>query len=66
MLVLSRKADEYILIGDDISIAVLAIQGNQVKIGIQAPRDIEILREELVIDTAEKEYKRLMRNKNGK
>ncbi len=47
MLVLSRKTKEKILIGKDIVINVLEIEGNSVKIGIKAPKDISILRMEV-------------------
>lgn len=48
MLVLSRKADEEILIGEEISIQIIAIQGDKVRIGIAAPRSVRVLRAELV------------------
>ena len=47
MLVLTRKVDESIAIGDSIFITVLAIEGERVKIGISAPRDVIILRQEV-------------------
>ena len=47
MLILSRKEDEKILIDEDIKISIVEIKGNQVKIGIEAPQDVEILREEV-------------------
>ena len=47
MLVLSRKKGEIIKIGDDIEITIVATANDQVKIGIQAPKNIEILRKEL-------------------
>ena len=47
MLVLSRKAEESMYIGDDIKITVLDIKGGQVRIGITAPQDIKIHREEV-------------------
>ena len=48
MLVLTRKPDERILIGDDIVITVLDIRGDGVRIGIDAPRGVRIQREEVV------------------
>ena len=47
MLVLSRKPGEKVIIGDRITIQVVAVKGNQVRIGIEAPPHVEILREEL-------------------
>ena len=47
MLILTRKADERIVIGDDIVLSVLEIEGNRVKLGIQAPKDVTILRAEI-------------------
>ena len=47
MLVLSRQVDESIVVNDNIIITVLAIEGDRIKIGIDAPRDIPILRQEL-------------------
>ncbi|MFS8651338.1 MAG: carbon storage regulator CsrA [Caldibacillus sp.] len=47
MLILSRKKGEAIKIGDDIEIKVVAISGDQVKIGIDAPKHIEVYRQEL-------------------
>jgi carbon storage regulator len=47
MLVLSRQTNESLVIGDDIVITVLAIEGDQVKLGIDAPRQIPVLRQEL-------------------
>mgnify|MGYP006280585015 FL=1 len=47
MLILSRKENEKILIDEDIEISIVEIKGNKVKIGINAPEEIEILREEV-------------------
>jgi len=47
MLILTRRVDERIFIGDDITLCVLDIEGNRVRLGLEAPRDIAILREEI-------------------
>jgi|RhiMetdeSRZDD1v2_1073273.scaffolds.fasta_scaffold1605920_2 carbon storage regulator len=48
MLVLSRRAGESILIGGEIEIVILGTDGGQVRVGIRAPRDITVLRKELL------------------
>lgn len=48
MLVLSRKTGETIQIGDDIEIRILEVKGDTVRIGIEAPKSVDILRGELV------------------
>lgn len=53
MLVLARKLDESIVIGDDITIKIISIEKGIVKIGIDAPRDVDILRSELIEDVKE-------------
>ncbi len=53
MLVLTRKKDEVIKIGDDIEITVIGINGDQVKLGIQAPKHIEIHRKEIYLSIQE-------------
>ncbi len=50
MLVLARKLDESIVIGDDIKVKVIAVEKGVVKLGIEAPSDISILRSELLED----------------
>ncbi|HEY4531793.1 MAG TPA: carbon storage regulator CsrA [Kurthia sp.] len=47
MLVLSRKVGESIMIGDDIKVKVIAVDGDQVKLGIEAPRSVKVDREEV-------------------
>lgn len=49
MLVLSRRLDETLIIGDDIKITVLGISGNQVRIGIAAPKEVSVHREEVYL-----------------
>jgi carbon storage regulator len=47
MLILTRRAGEAVRIGDDIEVVVMAVSGSQVRIGINAPRDIAVDREEI-------------------
>lgn len=47
MLILTRRVDERIFIGEDITLCVLDIEGNRVRLGLDAPRDVAILREEV-------------------
>ena len=57
MLVLSRRIEETLIIGDDIKVTVLGISGNQVRIGIDAPKKVSVHREEI--------YKRIQAEKEG-
>ena len=50
MLVLTRKPNQSIMIGDDIEVSVLSIQGEKVRIGIQAPRDVPVFRKEVFLE----------------
>jgi carbon storage regulator len=50
MLVLTRRVGESLLIGDDIKVDVIQISGSQVKLGISAPREIPVLRQEIADD----------------
>lgn len=47
MLILTRKVNESLLIGDDIEVVVLSVRGNQVKIGVKAPPEVSVHREEI-------------------
>ena len=47
MLILTRRAGETVMIGSDITITVLGVNGNQVRIGINAPKDVAVHREEI-------------------
>ena len=47
MLILTRRAGESVMVGSDITITVLGVKGNQVRIGINAPKDIAVHREEI-------------------
>jgi carbon storage regulator len=50
VLVLTRKANQSIMIGDDVEVSVLAVMGEKVRIGIQAPRDVPVFRQEVWIE----------------
>ncbi len=50
MLVLTRKSNQSIMIGDDIEVTVLAIMGEKVRVGIQAPRSIPVFRKEVYLE----------------
>jgi carbon storage regulator len=53
MLVLTRKSNQSIMIGDDIEVTVLSIMGEKVRIGIQAPREIPVFRREVYLEIQE-------------
>jgi len=50
MLVLTRKSNQSIMIGDDIEVSVLSIIGEKVRIGIQAPREVPVFRNEVYLE----------------
>jgi carbon storage regulator len=55
VLVLTRKSNQSIMIGDDIEISVLAIMGEKVRIGIEAPRSVPVFRREVYVEIHEDE-----------
>jgi len=57
VLVLTRKLNQSILIGDDIEIVVLEIKGGQIRLGINAPRHVQILRKEIYHEVREENRK---------
>lgn len=50
MLVLTRKINQTVLIGDDVEVTVLSVTGDKVRIGIQAPREVPVYREEVYLE----------------
>ncbi|MBE0509916.1 MAG: carbon storage regulator CsrA [Chromatiales bacterium] len=57
MLILTRRVGETLVIGDEVTVTVLGIKGNQVRIGVNAPKDVSVHREEI--------YERIQREKEG-
>ena len=55
MLVLTRKSNQSIMIGDDIEISVLAVMGEKVRIGIEAPRSVPVFRREVYVEIQEED-----------
>ncbi len=53
MLILTRRVGESLMIGDDVTITVLGVKGNQVRIGVKAPKEVAVHREEILDRIAE-------------
>ncbi|GGN37906.1 carbon storage regulator [Marinomonas sp. UCMA 3892] len=49
MLILTRRVGETLMVGDEVSVTVLGVKGNQVRIGINAPKDVSVHREEIYL-----------------
>ncbi len=57
MLILTRRVGETLIIGDDVRVTVLGVRGHQVRIGVDAPKDVSVHREEI--------YQRIRQEKDG-
>ena len=56
MLILTRRVGETLMVGDDVTVTVLGVKGNQVRIGVNAPKDVPVHREEI--------YQRIQKEKS--
>ncbi len=56
MLILTRRVGETLMVGDEVTVTVLGVKGNQVRIGVNAPKDVSVHREEI--------YQRIQREKD--
>ncbi len=56
MLILTRRVGETLMVGDDVTVTVLGVKGNQVRIGVNAPKDVAVHREEI--------YQRIQKEKD--
>jgi carbon storage regulator len=59
VLVLTRKSNQSIMIGDNIEVSVLSIMGEKVRVGIQAPRDIPVFRKEVYLEIQQERAKEM-------
>ena len=57
MLILTRRIGETLMVGDDVTVTVLGVKGNQVRIGVNAPKEVAVHREEI--------YQRIQQGKGG-
>ena len=57
MLILTRRVGERLIIGENVTVTILSVKGNQIRIGIDAPRDIKVNREEV--------YQRILNERKG-
>ncbi len=57
MLILTRRVGETLMVGDEVSVTVLGVKGNQVRLGVNAPRDVAVHREEI--------YERIKQEQGG-
>lgn len=57
MLILTRRVGETLMVGDEVTVTVLGVKGNQVRLGVNAPKDVAVHREEI--------YERIKREQGG-
>jgi carbon storage regulator len=62
MLILTRRVGESLMIGDEITITVLGVKGNQIRIGVNAPKDVSVHREEIYLRIQQEKKEKLQVN----
>ncbi len=65
MLILTRRVGETLMIGDDITVTVLGVKGNQVRVGVNAPRNVAVHREEIYERIREDDQPDQIRSQTG-
>lgn len=62
MLILTRRVGETLMIGDEVTVTVLGVKGNQVRIGVNAPKDVSVHREEIYERIKKEQSEGIVRN----
>ena len=65
MLILTRRVGETLMVGDDVTVTVLGVKGNQVRIGVNAPKEVSVHREEIYLRIQEEKAGGVQEEKTG-
>ena len=66
MLILTRRVGETLMVGDEVTVTVLGVKGNQVRIGVNAPKEVEVHREEVYARIQQEREKEHLNSPEGK